>query len=182
MSNGTHLIAMLLFTVGESSGLLSPEMVKKLKQIDATRQAEAVRRRRRQPQQQQQQQDKRAVECAHHVARIKQDGYTVVENVIPPDCVPAIRAAVLDSATRAIAEEAEALGAHKNWQVDPHKVEGGISQVVHIADSLAPYFASEKVLDVARAVLDPHVRVAQCEAAVHRPPNQQQPDYRSWHR
>jgi len=47
----------------------------------------------------------------------------------------------------------------------------------------APYFGDERMLGVARGLLDPHVRIAQCEAVggAMRPPNDNRPLFRAWH-
>jgi hypothetical protein len=126
LSPATERIAALL-AEGEATGLLSPVMVAKLRELDAARQAEAAARAAAGGARQVS--EARAAECARHVARIKQDGYTVVESVIPPERVAAIRAAVLDGATPAIAAEAEALGVAKDWKLDPRTNDGGTSQV-----------------------------------------------------
>ena len=81
LSPATDRIAELL-AEGEASGLLSQELVDKLKSIDTARQAEAARR--------QPQQDKRAAECAYHAARIKHDGYTVVRHTRAFACPPIV--------------------------------------------------------------------------------------------
>ena len=119
-------------------------------------------------------------EIVEHVARVKDQGFTVIENVIPPDRVAAVREDVVKAAD-IIKAEWDALNA-PDWREQPVARTPGISQMAHLL-SLAPYFGDERMLGVARGLLDPHVRIAQCEAvgATVRPPNDDQPLYREWH-
>ena len=119
-------------------------------------------------------------EIAAHIARVKQQGFTVIENVIPPELVAAIREDVVE-AVRTI--EAEWAGLDEsNWKRCPPGGPPGISQLAHLP-SLAPYFGDERMLGVARGLLDPHLRIAQCEAVggTIRQPNDERPLFRAWH-
>ena len=120
-------------------------------------------------------------EIDEHVARVKEQGFTVIENVIPSDQVAAVREDVVKAAD-IIKTEWEALDA-PDWRFgSPPDAPPGISQMAHLL-SLAPYFGDGRTLGVARGLLDPHVRIAQCEAvgATVRPPNDDRPLYREWH-
>ena len=124
-------------------------------------------------------------EVAEHVARVKEQGFTVIENVIPPGRLAEIREDVVKAAS-ILQAEWDALDT-QNWLEHttpgaPSDTPPGISQIAHLL-SLAPYFGDERMLGVARGLLDPHVRIAQCEAVggTIRPPNDNRPDYREWH-
>ena len=119
-------------------------------------------------------------EVDEHVARVKEEGYTVIENVIPPERVAAVREDIV-KAVDVIEAEWAALD-EPDWNKCPPGTSPGISQMAHLL-SLAPYFGDERMLGVARGLLDPHVRIAQCEAVggTLRPPNDDRPLYRDWH-
>ena len=119
-------------------------------------------------------------EIAAHIARVREQGYTVIENAIPPERVAAIREDVV-AAVDAIGAEWAALG-DLSWKDCPPGAPPGVSQMAHLL-SLAPYFGDERMLGVARGLLDPHVRIAQCEAVggTMRPPNDDRPHFRAWH-
>lgn len=120
-------------------------------------------------------------EIADHVARVKEQGFTVIENVVPPDRVAGIREDVVKAA-ELIKAEWEEMNARDWREQQTLRDPPGISQVAHLL-SLAPYFGDERMVGVARGLLDPHVRIAQCEAVggTVRPPNDNRPDYREWH-
>ena len=119
-------------------------------------------------------------EIAEHIARVKQQGFTVIENVIPPELVAAVREDVVE-AVRTIKAEWDALG-ETSWKQHPPGAPPGISQLAHLP-SLAPYFGDERMLGVARGLLDPHLRIAQCEAVggTIRQPDDNRPLFRAWH-
>ena len=105
---------------------------------------------------------------------------TVIENVIPPELVAGIREDVV-AAVDTI--QAEWSANHPQVGYDcPPGAEPGISQLVHLP-TLNPWFAEERMVAVARSLLDPHVRIAQCEAVggTTRPPNDDDSSWRSWH-
>ena len=102
-------------------------------------------------------------EIDFHVARVREQGYTVIENAIPSERVAAIREDVVE-AVDAIRAEWAVLG-DPSWKDSPPGVPPGVSQMAHLL-SLAPYFGDERMLGVARGLLDPHLRIAQCEACL----------------
>ena len=119
-------------------------------------------------------------EIAAHIARVREQGYTVIVNAILPERVAAIREDVV-AAVDAIGAEWAALG-DPSWKDCPPGAPPGVSQMAHLL-WLAPYFGDERMLGVARGLLDPHVRIAQCEAVggTIRPPNDDRPHFRAWH-
>ena len=88
----------------------------------------------------------------------------MIENVIPPDLVAGIREDVV-AAIDSIQAEWQANHPQGRHPYDyPPGADPGISQLVHLP-TLNPWFAEERMVAVARALLDPHVRIAQCEAS-----------------
>ncbi len=112
-----------------------------------------------------------------HIFHLKTEGWCLVENVIPADRVDAIRDHVIAGHDRAIAEY-EAWGGSLGFQNGPNGEPG--KNVVHYVPTLGAYFGDKRVVGIAQAILDPHVRISQTEFKT-RQPNDVNPAYRSWH-
>ena len=105
--------------------------------------------------------------CFHHIANVtmthleqlKQNGFTVVENVIPDTELSDISASI-QSAT--------------DDNANPGALEKGIGHVggfMRHNQSLAPYLADRKVLDPIEGLLGPLVKVSYTTAAINMPGN-----------
>ena len=97
-----------------------------------------------------------ATEIEAHVLQLKEEGWCVIEGVIPQDEVDAVREEVETSQEeyRRFREE------HGAWA----------RNVIAFMPSFATYLADKRVLGVAKALLDPHVRISQTEYKL-RPPH-----------
>ena len=132
-----------------------------------------------------------ADEADHHVAQLRAHGFTIVPNVIPPEAVPALREAVLE-AQRQHADEHGSLAKDPDCWRDlwPALAEGPapagplaaglrhyggnpmLSDLCRL-HALHPYLSSPRMLEIARRLLDPHIRIAQIAISKNRPPNSQ---------
>lgn len=111
------------------------------------------------------------------VLHLKKEGWCLVEDVVPQDRIEAVRDEVVAGNQRAI-EDYEAWGGLLRHQKGPNG-EPGPSVVTYIP-SVAAYFGDDRVVGIAQAMLDPHVRISQTEFK-SRPPNVHEPHYRAWH-
>ena len=111
-----------------------------------------------------------------YVFQLRMQGWCLIENVIPEDRVETLRDEVVAGHARAI-QEYETWGGSLGFQSGP-KGEPGKNVVAYVP-SLAAYFGDERVVGVAQAMLDPHVRIAQTEFKT-RPPNDMK-DFRGFH-
>lgn len=112
-----------------------------------------------------------------HVCQLKTEGWCQIEDVIPLDRIGALREEVLSGHQQAIKDYTE-WGGSWGFQTGPNGERG--TCLVHYVPSLAAYFADKRVLGVAQAMLDPHVRIAQTEFKI-RPPNDSNLDRRGFH-
>lgn len=101
-----------------------------------------------------------------YVSQLRMEGWCLIEGVIPKDRVETIRGEVVAGHQRAI-REYEAWGGSLAFQAGP-KGEPGKNVVAYVP-SLAAYFGDERVVGVAQAMLDPHVRIAQTEFKTREP-------------
>ncbi len=102
-----------------------------------------------------------------YLFQLRMEGWCLIEGVIPEDRVETLRDEVVAAHERAI-QEYEAWGGSLGFQSGP-KGEPGKNVVAYVP-SLAAYFGDKRVVGVAQAMLDPHVRIAQTEFKT-RPPN-----------
>ncbi len=111
-----------------------------------------------------------------YVTHLKLEGWCLIQRVIPEDRIPAVREEVIAGHQQAI-KDYDAWGGSWGFQNGPNGEPGKC--LVAYVPSLAAYFADERILGVAQAMLDPHVRIAQTEFKT-RPPNDES-NRRSWH-
>jgi len=90
--------------------------------------------------------------------RMKLDGWCVVDGVIPPAVVEAVRAGVLAATAQ-----------HRNPNAPAHI--GHLSGVINYDQSVAPYLADKRLLGVIEGVLGPHVRISFTTATINEPGN-----------
>ena len=112
-----------------------------------------------------------------YVFHLKMEGWCVIEDVIPEDRIEAILDEVMAGHQQAM-EDYEAWGGSLAHQKGPNGEPG--KNVVAYIPSLAAYFGDERVVGVAQAMLDPHIRIAQTEFKT-RPPNAENLDSRGYH-
>lgn len=98
----------------------------------------------------------RTAEIEAHLLKLRQEGWCVIEGIIPEDEVDAVREEVETSQEeyRNFSEK------HGKWA----------RNVIAFMPSFATYLADKRVLGVARALLDPHVLISQTEYKI-RPPH-----------
>ncbi len=111
-----------------------------------------------------------------YVTHLKLEGWCLIQRVIPEDRIPAVREEVIAGHQQAI-KDYDAWGGSWGFKNGPNGEPGKC--LVAYVPSLAAYFADERILGVAQAMLDPHVRIAQTEFKT-RPPNDES-NRRSWH-
>ena len=112
-----------------------------------------------------------------YVSHLRMEGWCLVERVIPEERVDVIRDEV-EAGHRQATADYEAWGGSLPKQQGPNGEPG--RSVVAYVPTLASYFADERVLGIAQAMLDPHVRISQTEFKT-RSPNDTNRDYRAWH-
>ena len=118
--------------------------------------------------------DKLTKQIETYVSQLREVGWCVVEGVVPENEVNAIRQHVETAHLEAI-EEYETAGGSLTHQRD--KDGGPGKNVIAFIQPLAPYLAEKRVVGVIKAVLNPHVRIAQTEFKT-RPPNDHNKMYR----
>ena len=94
------------------------------------------------------------------VSLLKREGWCMVEGVLPYDRIEALREHVIQGHNRALNEYADR-GGSLGWQAGPND-EPGTNAVAYVPE-LARYFADDRVVDIVKALLDPHIRIAQTE-------------------
>ncbi len=99
--------------------------------------------------------------------RLQMDGWCVIEGVIPEEEVDGVRESVERSTL-----------AHRNPNA-PDGI-GHVSSFIRHDQSLAPYLADRQVLDLAEALLGPHVRVSFTTATINYPGNQRLGWHADW--
>ena len=92
--------------------------------------------------------------------RLRLDGWCVIEDVIPDTEVDAVRESVERATT-----------AHQNPDTAREKGIGHVGGFMRYDQSLAPYLASRRMLDVVEAILGPHVRISFTTATINYPGN-----------
>ncbi|WP_417374723.1 phytanoyl-CoA dioxygenase family protein [Gimesia maris] len=111
-------------------------------------------------------------------ARLKQDGYCVVENVIPPSKIDSIREEVV-AAQLAHHEEAER--ELEKTRARGHRIGvigvGLLKQVINTTQCFTPYLADPRVLGVAEDIFGDFVRISCTDCVVTHPGN----DRGYWH-
>ncbi len=104
-------------------------------------------------------------------------GHCVVQDVIPPHRIPALRDHVVEGRQAARAEYA-ATGGSLTFQ---RTADGGPGKnVVAYVPEFAAHLADERILAIARGALDPGVRIAQIEFKF-RPAGDDDAAWRYWH-
>ena len=106
------------------------------------------------------------------VSQIKQEGYCVVDGVIPPDQIDEIRTAVV-AAQRARHREAEAELAKTRARGHRVGVEGValLKQAINATQSFAPYLADRRILDVIEAFFGSWARISCTDCVINLPGN-----------
>ena len=130
-------------------------------------------------------------EVEYHVSQLRSHGFTIVKNVIPAVDVPALREAVLKAQAQHASEHERLAADPESWrEMWPRLAEGPApagplaSGLLHFGgnpmlsdlcrlECLHPYLSSPRIVEIARRLLDPHIRIAQIAITKNRPPNSQ---------
>ena len=139
------------------------------------------------------------VEIAGYLQSLRVQGFCVIERVIPEDLVDAVRESVHRGRKLLLQDREQEqrrrleLEHSRNPGYEPGDGRVRPPQEPHAElcdiarnESVAEYFAEPRVLKVARAVLDPHVRILQTEVnksakPAEQPLSEEQLRWRSWH-
>ena len=110
---------------------------------------------------------------SHILAKLKRDGFYVVEGVIPEGEVDAVREAVVKAQGRknAESEAAKAATRAKGHRIGAQGV-ASLRQVMNETQVFAPYVASRKVMDVVDALFGPYARVSCTDCVINYPGNE----------
>ena len=100
------------------------------------------------------------------VAQLKAEGWCRIEGVIPEDRIAYLRAHVMQGHEKAL-RDYEARGGSLAFQAEANG-EPSTNAVAYVPE-LAPHFGDAHVVGVAKAMLDPHVRIAQTEFKTRQP-------------
>ena len=110
---------------------------------------------------------------SHILAKLKRDGFYVVEEVIPRGEVDAVRDAVMAAQAR---KHAESEAAQAAIRARGHRIgaEGvaSLRQVINETQVFAPYVASRKVMDVVDALFGSYARVSCTDCVINYPGNE----------
>lgn len=104
------------------------------------------------------------------VRRIRQDGFTILEGVIPAADVASVRDAVIAAQQRqhAASEAMKAAIRAKGHRVGVEGV-AGVRAVINETQAFAPWLADELLLDAARVFFGDHVRITCTDAVINHP-------------
>lgn len=100
------------------------------------------------------------------VAQLKAEGWCLIEGVIPEDRIAYLRGHVMQGHEKAL-RDYEARGGTLAFQAEANG-EPSTNAVAYVPE-LAPHFGDACVVGVAKAMLDPHVRIAQTEFKTRQP-------------
>ena len=113
-----------------------------------------------------------------YVTQIRSEGWCLVEGVVPEDRVDYLSDHVMEGHEKAL-KYYEDTGGSLVFQSDADDIPDRNS--VSFVPELATYFGDERVVGVAKALLDPHhIRIAQTEFKT-RPPGDKKMGHRGWH-
>ena len=101
-----------------------------------------------------------------YITELKAEGWCLIEGVIPEDRIDYLREHVVQGHEKAI-RDYETSGGSLAFQADANG-NPSTNLVAYVPD-LAPYFGDKRVVGVAKAMLDPHVRIAQTEFKTRQP-------------
>ncbi len=103
-----------------------------------------------------------------HLDRIRRDGWSVVPDVIPADELEAVR----DQVFRSTAERGRAEAAEQGI--------GHVPGFIRFDQSIAPYLAEPKLIDLLEALLGPYLRVSFTTATINHPGNRRGEWHADW--
>src|SRR5688572_22898233 len=105
----------------------------------------------------------------HLQNQIRNDGFCVIDGVIPPKEVDAVRQSVQKTIARLIEQ-----GVSMPEGID------FVPSIINHDQSFAPYLAEERLLNLARSVLGQHVRISFTSAILNRPGKQRDRWHADW--
>ena len=125
-------------------------------------------------------------EISGYLHSLRTQGFCCIERVIPDEQVDRVRASVQEG-YRLIKEAIP----HGTWNVVPRAAQAGDDDVkpmhppainqICFNPEFREHLVNPRMLAVAQAMLDTHVRISQTETEKGRPANSQQIDWRFWH-
>lgn len=104
------------------------------------------------------------------VRQVRQDGFTILEGLIPASQVDKVRAAVVEAQQRRRAESEAELAAirAKGHRVGVQGV-ASMRGVVNETQAFAPWLVAPRLLDVTRAFFGEHVRISCTDCVINQP-------------
>ena len=107
---------------------------------------------------------------ADAVRRVLQDGFTILEGVIPADRVDGVRSALVDAQLRQREASAAAQAAirAKGHRVGVAGVAGSRG-IVNQTQAFAPWLTEARIMGVTRAFFGDHVRISCTDCVINRP-------------
>ncbi len=110
---------------------------------------------------------------SHILAKLKRDGFYVIEHVMPDSAVDAVRKAVVAAQARkhAASEAAKAATRARGHRIGAKGV-ASLRQVINETQIFAPYMASQKVMDVVYALFGPYARISCTDCVINYPGNE----------
>ena len=109
-------------------------------------------------------------QIADAVRRVRQDGFTILEGVIPADRVDGVRSALVDAQLRQREASAAAQAAirAKGHRVGVEGVAGSRG-IVNETQAFAPWLAEARIMGVTRAFFGDHVRISCTDCVINQP-------------
>ena len=98
----------------------------------------------------------RRIDAKDHVRHLKQDGWSVVEGVIPESQVDAVKQ-----------EVQRATQAHQNPSIARESGVGHVGGFINFNQAIAPYLARRSILDPIEALLGPSVKISFTTATIN---------------
>ena len=95
-----------------------------------------------------------------YATQLKAEGWCLVEGVIPDDRVEDLRDHVVQGHKSAL-QYYESIGGSLGFQTGPNEEVG--KNAVAFVPRLATYFGDERVVGIAKTMLDVHIRISQTE-------------------
>lgn len=114
---------------------------------------------------------------APYVTQLKTEGWCMVEGVMPDHRIEELRDHVLEGHQKAL-QYYESIGGSLTFQTGPNNEVG--TNAVAFVPKLAAYFGDERVVGIAKAMLDVHIRISQTEFKT-RPAGDPKREHRAFH-
>tara|TARA_Y100000588_G_scaffold337721_1_gene379357 strand:+ start:2249 stop:3049 length:801 start_codon:yes stop_codon:yes gene_type:complete len=97
--------------------------------------------------------------ASDHITRLKEDGWTVVENVVPEAHIEDLKRQIQASTDEHGTERARKMGI------------GHVGGFIAFNQALAPYLADRRVIEPVQGILGPHIKISFTTATINMPEN-----------